>query len=389
MTDMRSRASAARAGMLALAIAMLAPAQAPAAEKYVALGDSYSSGTGTRSYDFDPSCERGSFAYPALVVARRPGLELADFACGGATTGDVLSDQVTAVDATARWVTITIGGNDLNFSGIVRKCATPRSDAPCKGKIKRAEAQIRGDLPGRLDAVYREIRRRAPAATVIVLGYPHLFRGEDCNAATFFSPREMRWLNDTADLLRDTMRERVAAAGPGFVFEDAIPAFRGHEVCAKTEWLNGLSKPTGNSYHPNRAGHAGGYAPLVLDAMAHAPPPVGDRLSDDARLVAADDGFLRSADGRYRLVMQRDGNLVLYGPSGRALWATSTVGRGADHVRMQRDGNFVMYDAQEHPLWSSGTAGHPNAFVIVQNDGNVVIYAGGRALWSTGTAGQT
>ena len=371
-------------------LVVLLTAPAVAAERYVAMGDSYSSGTGTREYRLGEQCERSRFGYPTLVTAARPGLELVLAACGGATTSDVRNKQVPRLDAATRWVTITAGGNDVGFSSAIRKCAEPRSGGSCTNKIKRAERLIteREHLPSDLDSLYREIRLRAPAATVIVVGYPRLFTTEDCNAATFFSRGELNRLNRTADVLRDTIRERVAAAGRGFVFADAIPPFEGHAVCSRRAWLNGLSKPTGESYHPNRNGHAQGYAPLVLDAMAKAPPPVSDRLSNDARLRAADDAFLLSADGRYKFVMQRDGNLVLYGPSG-ALWASNTVGRGSDHVRMQSDGNLVMYDAGERPLWQSNTPGNPNAYLVVQNDGNVVIYSGTRALWSTGTAGRT
>jgi hypothetical protein len=86
--------------------------------------------------------------------------------------------------------------------------------------------------------------------------------------------------------------------------------------------------------------------------------------------------------------MQADSNLVLYAPSG-PIWTTSTVGRGANHLRMQGDGNLVMYNAANRPVWISNTAGHYNAFLVVQNDGNVVIYDGGRPIWATGTAGRT
>jgi lysophospholipase L1-like esterase len=378
--------------LLAFVLVARAPAPAAAAERYVALGDSYSSGTGTRDYRLDPRCERGRFAYPALVAARRPGIELAFVACGGATTGDVLATQVGSVDAATRWVTITVGGNDLGFSSVVKTCAEPRSGDSCRRKIDRAQRLIRDDLAAKVDGVYRALRMRAPSANIIVLGYPHLFTRQDCNAGTFFTKHELDRLNETADQLRDKLRERVTAAGPGFSFVDAIPAFRGHEVCSRSEWLNGLSNPTGDSYHPNRVGHVSGYAQLVLGVMAAPPPtpppPVSDRFGNDARLAAASDQFLRSADGRYRFVMQHDGNLVLYGPM-RALWSSNTAGRSVDHVRMQGDGNLVIYGPGDVPIWFSNTAGHPDSFLIVQNDGNVVIYSNGRAIWSTATAGQT
>jgi hypothetical protein len=52
---------------------------------------------------------------------------------------------------------------------------------------------------------------------------------------------------------------------------------------------------------------------------------------------------IRSQDGRFVLVLQGDGNLVLYGPQGQPLWASNTAGHSDvwDAV-MQGDGNFVV-----------------------------------------------
>lgn len=84
-----------------------------------------------------------------------------------------------------------------------------------------------------------------------------------------------------------------------------------------------------------------------------------------------------SADGRYTLLFQLDGNLVLYGPSG-AVWNTKTYNAEPFEVSMQGDGNVVLYvkapDGSGIPKWNSRTFGHPGARLLVQNDGNVVVY---------------
>jgi hypothetical protein len=107
-----------------------------------------------------------------------------------------------------------------------------------------------------------------------------------------------------------------------------------------------------------------------------------------ANVSLAANQSLASCNGDYSLIMQGDGNLVLYQGS-TALWASNTVGSGADEAILQGDGNFVLYTSSGTPVWASNTAGNTGAYLNVQNDGNVVIYsASGAALWSTGTAGK-
>ncbi|MFD9908795.1 hypothetical protein [Streptomyces sp. NPDC059063] len=85
-----------------------------------------------------------------------------------------------------------------------------------------------------------------------------------------------------------------------------------------------------------------------------------------------------------RLVMQSDGNLVIYDEFNRARWATGTVGQGWV-MRFQEDGNLVVYTRSGRAVWASNTDGHPGSRLVVQDDGNVVIYYGSRAIWASGT----
>ncbi|MEV4616283.1 hypothetical protein AB0K43_27360 [Kitasatospora sp. NPDC049258] len=91
---------------------------------------------------------------------------------------------------------------------------------------------------------------------------------------------------------------------------------------------------------------------------------------------------IRSA--RAMLLMQSDGDLVIYDEFGRVRWATGTAGRGRT-ARFQQDGNFVVYSRGGRAEWASHTDGHPGAQLVVQDDGNVVIYDDGRPIWATGT----
>ena len=109
-----------------------------------------------------------------------------------------------------------------------------------------------------------------------------------------------------------------------------------------------------------------------------------DKLNPNDDLAAI--GSIASQDGRSTLVMQGDGNLVLYRTGGQACWATGTNGRSVSQAIMQGDGNFVMYGPGGVYVWDTATDGHPGAWLTVQNDGNVVIYdPAGNPLWATNT----
>ena len=94
-------ATAALAAVTALVISA-APASA-AAPAYVALGDSYSSGTGTRTYLSDgTSCLRSVYAYPSIIASAK-GYALNFRACSGAKIADVTNSQLSALSSgTAR-----------------------------------------------------------------------------------------------------------------------------------------------------------------------------------------------------------------------------------------------------------------------------------------------
>lgn len=277
-----------------------APARA-ATPQYVALGDSYSSGVGTRSYiDDGTSCQRSTYAYPSLVAAAR-GYRLNFRACSGAKIPDVTNSQLGALSSATSYVTISVGGNDAGFSSVLTECAKPGWMSNCDGAINTAQSYIANTLPAQLATLYSSIRSKAPNARVVVVGYPRIFNGEDCNAGTWFSPAEETRLNQTADQLNGKLS--AAASGSGFGFANPTSRFVGHAVCDSTEWLNGLSNPISESYHPNRAGHSSGYTPIVspllTGAAARVTPAVrraaaasGDALASQQRQYAGLDSTI-------------------------------------------------------------------------------------------------
>jgi hypothetical protein len=70
-------------------------------------------------------------------------------------------------------------------------------------------------------------------------------------------------------------------------------------------------------------------------------------------------------------------------PQSVQLWHAGTGGHPGAKAVMQDDGNLVVYGPTGAVLWASGTAGHPGARLTVQDDANVVVYSSAnRALWA-------
>jgi hypothetical protein len=97
---------------------------------------------------------------------------------------------------------------------------------------------------------------------------------------------------------------------------------------------------------------------------------------------------MASPDGRFVLSMQTDGNLVLYGPDGPTWW-TGTNGGSDRRMVMQPDGNLVVYNGANQALWASNTSGNPGSTLSLQNDGNLVIVScAGAPIWTSNTVYQ-
>ncbi|KAM9987747.1 hypothetical protein ACTFIZ_003107 [Dictyostelium cf. discoideum] len=94
---------------------------------------------------------------------------------------------------------------------------------------------------------------------------------------------------------------------------------------------------------------------------------------------------LESKCRRYKLIMQNDGNLVLYIGNLKSqsdeysLWSSGTCGKGQGPYRlsMQDDGNLVIYDSRNTATWASGTnsqgaKGHYS--MKLRSRGQMVVY---------------
>ncbi|MEV6670020.1 SGNH/GDSL hydrolase family protein [Streptomyces sp. NPDC051162] len=236
-----------------------AHADAPSVDSYVALGDSYSAGLGAGSYDpGSGECKRSSGSYPALWAAAHHVRRFAFTACSGATAKDVAAGQLGPLDRHTALVSVTAGGNDAGFGEVMETCMLG-GESTCQARITQARTYIQQTLPHDLDAVYSAIRGKAPAARVVVLGYPRLFTLHG-RCLLGMSETKRTAIDEAADALDAVMSKR--AAGHGFVFADVRQRFTGHGICSEAPWIRSATFPVSESYHPTAAGHAQGYLPV-------------------------------------------------------------------------------------------------------------------------------
>jgi lysophospholipase L1-like esterase len=252
--------------------------------RYVALGDSYTSGVGLPPFVAGgEGCGRSTRAYPRLFRFGPQAPDVKFFACGGAISDDFdLRVQKHAgmkqldrpeLNQGIELVTVMIGGNDVKFSEVVRNCGLglcTRASQTDENTYRR----IRDELPGKLDRVYRKLKDKVSADTVVVvIGYPQIFptgRRRFCNSLQpLFQRTEQNFMRDATYKMRDQIAR--AAQRHGFHFLDAIPYFKDHEVCGSAaDWLNAIvgnpKSPEDNSFHPQLDGHAG-YAHALEDFL--------------------------------------------------------------------------------------------------------------------------
>lgn len=232
--------------------------------RYVALGDSYSSGDGAGSYGTSGSCDRSANAYPQQWANANDPASFSFVACAGATTSDVINSQVSSLSAGTTLVSLTIGGNDVGFSTVMATCVLAPIST-CESAVSGAEALVADLLPTELNTVLQTIRHDAPAARIVVLDYPDLYDLSRSSGCIGLSTADRTALNQGADQLDSAIS--AAAARNGDTFTDVRSKFAGHEICdGSSSWLNLVTWPIGSSYHPTAGGQELGYLPVFSSA---------------------------------------------------------------------------------------------------------------------------
>jgi len=250
--------------MTATSMLALAPTASAATGGYVALGDSYSAGTGSTS-DYLNDCDQSTAAYPYLYQQAQSPSSFSFQACSGATAPDIESGQLSALGSGTGLVSLTDGGDDVGFSTVMEDCVL-YSQSTCLSAITSAEKQATTTLPGTLDTLYTDIRHDAPNAQVVVMGYPELYDLSQSSDCSGLSTKSRTALNGAADTLDSVIATQVAKYS-GFTFADVRGYFSGHEICDSDSWINSVTWPITDSYHPTAEGQADAYLAAFQAAL--------------------------------------------------------------------------------------------------------------------------
>jgi lysophospholipase L1-like esterase len=245
--------------------------------QYVALGDSYVSGPLIPD-QVNLGCLRSDHNYPSLTAASIGSSSLIDASCSGATTVNMTQSQSTlgvtvnapqlnSLTSNTKLVTLGIGGNDIDFVGIITTCAeesltNPFGD-PCtahytSGGTDQLAALINATEP-KVATVLQEIHQRAPGARVLVVGYPDILpqNNNGCWPLEPIAYGDVAYLRQTEEKLNSMLATAASADNAQYV--DTYTPTIGHDICQLpgTKWIEGLIPLSPAApFHPNALGEA-------------------------------------------------------------------------------------------------------------------------------------
>ncbi|HSX16333.1 MAG TPA: SGNH/GDSL hydrolase family protein [Candidatus Saccharimonadales bacterium] len=329
----------------AAAFVVTAPSVAQHKIGLLGMGDSYISGQGTFMYrdgtdtanDF---CHLSELSYP-FILGKAGFNSYNSIACSGATTDNVIGindkylgqvrdkikekdrgdkglifanflpgylyQQEFAAAYTPEAIVLSVGGDDVHFADIVKKCVNSPGGGTCYDTYEdRAELvdEINRTYP-KLVNTYTTLRQQSGGARLYVVGYPQVAKPDgDCGLNVLLDNDELTFSAALVDYLDGVIQKAAQTAGVFYV--DAQHAFDGHRLCESgAKAMNGLT--AGNdggvnfrgktygigaeSYHPTVLGYQ-----LLADTIAQAtsnlsapmPPPApsaAPRLAPDVPIL--------------------------------------------------------------------------------------------------------
>lgn len=257
------------AGLATIVLSTVASAQ-HGEPRYVAMGSSYAAGIaiGPLAPDTPKRCGRTENNYPHLL-AMRAHLDLVDVSCSGATTDHILSNwnelppQLDSVTSDTRLVTVTIGGNDVNYVRDLMRAVCAKAGAEPTTGCPPAQATTEATwtaLEKNMRLIAREVHRLTPKSRLVFVEYLRVIPEDRTCASLPLSPAQLA--QGRATIRRLVSLTAKVARQEGAYLLPASTLSKGHETCSSEPWAQGYPAQA-VGWHPTAAGHA-----AVADKLA-------------------------------------------------------------------------------------------------------------------------
>ncbi|MBR3142785.1 MAG: SGNH/GDSL hydrolase family protein [Clostridiales bacterium] len=260
------------------------------------------------------------------------------------------------------YVTMSIGGNDVDFSGIMKAAATGM--VGCSGSTCDAinDKLTHLDDPGgtidNLRKTYSRIAKAAPNATIIIVGYPPLLDPDCQENSDFFNEYEANAINRGVHKFNERIKELVKECksnGMKIKFVDIEAEFEDHGAYSSDPWINGLV-PTAtdeeldqdewismDSIHPNQDG-ANAIARLVqqtIDEVEEEKAEMREKLGLDDDGTPVEEDVLESEE-------ESDVSDISENEPEKP------AGSDTESTIIGSDDNVIYYDSDILPTWLNG-----------------------------------
>lgn len=252
---------------------------------YIAFGDSFTSGEGELSDMFylpttntsENHCHVSTRSYPYLIGMAWDDSTI-NRACSGSLIADVreASRQVAAMlpDESPRYVSIGVGGNDIDLMGKLKTCLGPGTCEWASVEKRRATLdEVKAIFP-RVVKLIGDIADDYPGVTVALVGYPSPINTSStasCSlmVSSLLNSEERRYMDESVRYLNRVMKAAANYAGVSYI--DIEDALSGERLCdasdramnsvrlgddiAPISLLGSLKVIGAESFHPTPRGH--------------------------------------------------------------------------------------------------------------------------------------
>ncbi|MCJ1415428.1 hypothetical protein MMC32_001760 [Xylographa parallela] len=210
-------------------------------QSLAAIGDSYLSGigAGTKLAGSDASdCGRYDGSYGYLLNQQIGASSTRKFdvlACAGATSSDVLTKQVPALQSNIQSIILSAGGNDVGLSDVLETCIFPLHPfGSCQAVLQETDDKIKNELPGNITKLINAVKGKLSKDGIIYYStYAKFFDASttQCDTVTWafksaagnrpFLTQDLRKkMNDLVDATNKVIQKAISSAGSQVVAVD-------------------------------------------------------------------------------------------------------------------------------------------------------------------------